>query len=61
MYDHFLSLADLIQLALMLFACYACYRRGINVGTVSTLEKLESLGVIKLQREGDGSEESEEK
>ena len=60
MYDHFLSLADLIQLALMLAACYACYRRGINVGTVATLEKLESLGVIKLQRD-DGSEESEEK
>lgn len=61
MYDHFLSLADLIQLVLMLAACYGCYRRGITVGTISTLEKLEQMGVVKLQRVGDDTEQEEEK
>ena len=47
---------DLIQYVLMVAACYACYKRGVHNGCVQTLEKLEEMGVVKLQR----PEESEE-
>lgn len=61
MYDHFLSLMDVIQIVLMLAACYACYKRGQSVGATAVLEKLEELGVVRLQRAGDEEVEDEEK
>jgi hypothetical protein len=56
MFETIFSLMDLIQYVLMVAACYACYKRGIHNGCLQTLEKLEEMGVVSLQR----PEESEE-
>lgn len=48
---------DLIQIALLVAACYACYVKGFNTGARSILEQLEAAGVVKMQHE----EEQEEK
>lgn len=41
------SLYDLIQLSLMLAACFACYKWGHQKGMEDTLDFFESEGVIE--------------
>lgn len=56
MYDHLFSLMDLIQLVLMIGACYACYIRGKRDAAIAIFTQLEAAGVVKIQHE----EEQEE-
>jgi len=43
------TLYDMIQIALMLAACYACFKWGHNKGVEDTLDYLESEGVIEKE------------
>jgi hypothetical protein len=47
---------DLIQLVLMIGACYACYIRGKRDAAIAIFTQLEAAGVVKIQHE----EEQEE-
>jgi len=49
MNDAILSLGDLIQIALMLVACYACYWKGRYDGIDETLTELVDKGLIDLE------------
>jgi hypothetical protein len=42
------SLYDIIQLGLMLLACYCCKAYGYQKGIVDTLEYFEKNGVIEI-------------
>jgi hypothetical protein len=42
-----------IQMALMLGACYFCYRWGHRAGIIDTLEVLEQEGVIEKAEVGE--------
>ena len=42
------SVYDLIQLGLMLLACYCCKAYGYQKGMVETLEFFEEQGVIEI-------------
>lgn len=44
---------DLIQIGLLLAACWGCYRAGINQGVNDALIYLESEGIIKLENTED--------
>jgi len=43
------TLMDLIQIGLMIAACYACYLRGVNKGIGDTLEFFEEQGLIEKE------------
>lgn len=43
------SLLDVIQLALMLGACYACFRWGHYRGITDTVEFFEKEGIIEVE------------
>ena len=43
------TLMDLLQIGLMLAACYACYLRGVNKGIGDTLEFFEEQGLIEKE------------
>ena len=45
------SLYDIIQLGLMLLACYCCRAYGYQKGIVDTLEYFEKSGVIEIPTE----------
>ena len=49
MNDAILSVGDLIQIALMLVACYACYWKGRYDGIDETLTELIDRGLIDVQ------------
>jgi hypothetical protein len=49
MNDAILSVGDLIQIALMLVACYACYWKGRYDGIDETLTELVDKGLIDLE------------
>ena len=49
MNDAILSVGDLIQIALMLVACYACYWKGRYDGIDETLTELVDQGLIDLE------------
>ena len=49
MNDAILSVGDLIQIALMLVACYACYWKGRYDGIDETLTELVDKGLIDLK------------
>jgi hypothetical protein len=43
------TLLDLVQIGLMLGACYACFRWGHHKGVVDTVDFFESEGIIKVE------------
>jgi len=45
------SAMDLIQIGLLLLACYGCYKAGIQRGVTDTLNFLESEGHIEFEPE----------
>lgn len=45
------TLIDLMQIGLLLAACYACYRRGISKGIGDTLDFFEQQGLIEKEQE----------
>jgi hypothetical protein len=45
--DAVIEVGFAIQLALMLLACYFCYRWGHRAGIIDTLDVLESEGVLE--------------
>jgi hypothetical protein len=45
------SAMDLIQIGLMLAACYGCYKAGVQRGVTDTLDFLESEGHIEFESE----------
>lgn len=47
MTENIFSLMDILQIALTLFACYACYIRGWNKGVKDLVEELVDKGVLK--------------
>ncbi len=49
MNDAILSVGDLIQIALMLVACYACYWKGRYDGIDETLTELIDCGLIDVE------------
>ena len=49
MNDAILSVGDLIQIALMLVACYACYWKGRYDGIDETLTELIDRGLIAVE------------
>lgn len=49
MNDAILSVGDLIQLVLMLAACYACYWKGRYDGIDETLTELIDRGLIDVE------------
>lgn len=49
MNDAILSVGDLIQIALMLVACYACYWKGRYDGIDETLTELIDRGLIDVE------------
>jgi len=49
MNDAILSVGDLIQIVLMLVACYACYWKGRYDGIDETLTELVDKGLIDLE------------
>ena len=49
MNDAILSVGDLIQIALMLGACYACYWKGRYDGIDETLTELIDRGLIDVE------------
>lgn len=57
MYENAFSLMDLAQIAGIVFVSYMCYRSGFRAGVVSTMEQLEQMGVVKIQREEENEEE----
>lgn len=57
MYENAFSLMDLAQIAGIVFVSYMCYRSGFRAGIVSTMEQLEQMGVVKLQRQEENEEE----
>jgi len=38
---------DLIQIGLLLLACFACYKKGHNKGIEDTLEFMEEQGLLE--------------
>lgn len=42
---------DLIQIFLLLLACWGCYRAGIDKGTSNVLDFLHEQGVIKYEED----------
>jgi len=42
-------LKDLVQIALLLLACFACYKWGHRKGVEDTLEFMENQGIIESQ------------
>jgi hypothetical protein len=53
------SLYDLIQLGLMLLACYCCKAYGYQKGVVDTLDFFEKNGIIEIPtKEQMGEEEN---
>jgi hypothetical protein len=53
------SLYDLIQLGLMLLACYCCKAYGYQRGVVDTLDFFEKNGIIEIPtKEQMGEEEN---
>lgn len=44
-----LSAWDLGQLALLLAACWACYKAGIERGISRTLDWMESEGIVEFK------------
>ena len=49
MNDVFLTGGDLIQIALMLVACYACYWKGRNEGIEDTVIELINRGLLDAE------------
>ena len=49
MNDAILSVGDLIQIAFMLVACYACYWKGRYDGIDETLTELIDRGLIDVE------------
>ena len=49
MNDAILSVGDLIQIALMLVACYACYWRGKYEGIEETVIELIDRGLLDAE------------
>lgn len=49
--ENIFSLYDIIQLGLMLLACYCCRAYGYQKGVVDTLEYFEKGGVIEIPTE----------
>lgn len=41
---------DLIQIGLLLAACYACYRKGHRKGVEDTLDFFEQEGIIETEQ-----------
>jgi len=42
---------DLGQIALMLAACWACYKAGVEKGVAKALDWMESEGIIEFEDE----------
>ena len=51
------SLYDLIQIGLMLLACYCCKAYGYQKGVLETLEYFETNGIIDIPTEDTIEEE----
>ena len=49
MNDAILSVGDLIQIALMLVACYACYWKGRYEGIEETVTELIDRGLLDVE------------
>ncbi len=49
MNDAILSVGDLIQIVLMLVACYACYWKGKNEGIEETVIELIDRGLLDAE------------
>ena len=47
--DTTFTLYDLIQMALMIFACYACFKWGHERGVNDTIDFFEAEGIIEKQ------------
>lgn len=43
------TLLDLVQIALLLATCYACYLKGVNKGIGDTLDFFEEQGLIEKE------------
>lgn len=47
--NFYLDLYDLIQIGLLLLACFACYKLGHKKGVEDTLDFFESEGIIESE------------
>jgi hypothetical protein len=45
-----MGIMDLIQLALMLGACYTCYKAGHYRGITDTVDFFEKEGIIEIEK-----------
>ena len=54
------SLYDLIQIGLMLLACYCCKAYGYQKGVLETLEYFETNGIIDIPTEDTIEEEKQQ-
>jgi len=43
------SLLDILQIGLLIAACYGCYLKGVNKGIGDTLEFFEEQGLIEKE------------
>jgi|LakMenEpi03Aug12_release.lakeMendotaPanAssembly.Ray.scaffolds.fasta_scaffold6548782_1 hypothetical protein len=43
------SLYDIIQISLLLLACFACYKKGHHKGIEDTLTFMEEQGIIETE------------
>jgi len=46
------TLFDIVQIGLLIAACWACYHAGIEKGAMSVIEMLEEEGVLQI-KDGD--------
>mgnify|MGYP003660642713 CR=1 FL=1 len=50
MTENIFSVLDIIQIVLMLLACWACYVRGRVTGMQDMIEELADRGVLDLEK-----------
>ena len=47
----YFSLIDLVQIGLLLIACFSCYKWGHRKGVEDTLDFMENQGIIESEQQ----------
>ena len=47
--EYSITILDLVQLVLLVAACYGCYLKGLNQGIGDTLDFFEEQGLIEKE------------